>query len=148
MCLRHPDNPADCLGYPALVPRLIAAFGSDRNRWQSPEQLQSYSGIAPVTQQSGNSRVVKRRYACPKFLRQTFHEFADHSRKWSPWAKAWYEDRRARGVKHHAALRALAFKWIRIMFRMWKNRETYSESHYTTALVNAGSPLANLPQNS
>jgi len=125
----------------ALVPRLIAAFGSDRDRWESPEQLQSYSGIAPVTQQSGKSRVVKRRFACPKFLRQTFHEFADHSRKWSPWAKAWYEDRRARGMKHHAALRALAFKWIRIIFRLWKNRETYSEDRYIHALTKAGSPI-------
>lgn len=31
----------------ALVPRLIAAFGSDRERYESAEQMQAYSGIAP-----------------------------------------------------------------------------------------------------
>jgi transposase len=130
-----------------LVPRLIAAFGSDRDRYESAEQVQSYSGIAPVTQQSGKSRCVKRRYACPKFLRQTFHEFADHSRKWSPWAKAWYRHKREGGMKHNAALRALAFKWIRIIFRLWKNRESYSEQRYLDALRKAGSPIVPLLQN-
>ena len=65
----------------ALVPRLIVAFGSDRDRYDSAEEIQCQSGIAPVTRQSGKSRRVSRRYACPKFLRQTFHEFADHARK-------------------------------------------------------------------
>lgn len=55
----------------AIVPRLIAAFDSDRNRYQSAEQIQCYSGIAPITRQSGKSRYVNKRIACPKFLRQT-----------------------------------------------------------------------------
>ncbi len=49
----------------ALVPRLIAAFGSDRDRYDSAEEIQCYSGIAPVTRQSGKTRHVSRRYACP-----------------------------------------------------------------------------------
>lgn len=128
----------------ALVPRLIAAFGSDRDRYASAAELQNCTGIAPVTVQSGKQRIVKRRVACPKFLRQTFHEFADHARKWSPWSKVWYGRQRDAGMKHHAAVRALAFKWIRIIFRLWKNRETYSEQRYQQALINAGSPLAPL----
>jgi hypothetical protein len=64
-------------GGDALVPRLIAAFGTDRERYSSAEQIQRCSGIAPITKQSGKSRYVYCRYACPKFLRQTFHEFAD-----------------------------------------------------------------------
>lgn len=94
----------------ALVPRLIAAFGSDRDRYESPEQIQAYSGIAPVTRRSGKTVQVVKRRACPKFLRQTFHEFADHARKWSRWSKAFYQMKRAAGVKHHAAVRALAYK--------------------------------------
>lgn len=57
----------------ALVPRLIAAFGSDREKYTSAKQVQNYSGIAPITQQSGKSKQVYKRLACPKFLRQTFH---------------------------------------------------------------------------
>jgi transposase len=39
----------------ALVPRLIVAFGSDRERYQSAQELQNQSGIAPITKQSGKS---------------------------------------------------------------------------------------------
>jgi hypothetical protein len=42
------------------------------------------------------------------------HEFAQHSLPRSVWAKACYDLQRQRGKKHHAAVRALAFKWIRI----------------------------------
>ncbi|MCH8912954.1 MAG: bifunctional hydroxymethylpyrimidine kinase/phosphomethylpyrimidine kinase, partial [Planctomycetes bacterium] len=54
-----------------------------------------------------------------------FHEFAAHSIKQSPWAKAYYNMMRARGNKHQAAVRALAFKWIRIIFRCWKDRYAF-----------------------
>ncbi len=125
----------------ALVPRLIAAFGSDRDRYESAEQVQCYSGIAPVTKQSGKSKHVNKRNACPKFLRQTFHEFADHARKWSTWSTAFYNMKRAKGFKHNAAVRALAFKWIRIIFRMWKTRTEYSESFYIQQLRKTNSPI-------
>lgn len=125
----------------ALVPRLIVAFGSDRDRYQSAEELQNQSGIAPITKQSGQSQSVQSRRACPKFLKQTFHEFAEHSRRWCTWAKAFYEHKKAAGTKHQAAIRALAFKWIRILFRMWKERQPYDNSRYTQALAKANSPL-------
>ncbi len=125
----------------ALVPRLIAAFGSERNRYQTAEQVQCKSGIAPVTRRSGKSMLVSKRIACPKFLRQTFHEFADHARKWSGWAKAFYDMRRAAGFKHHAAVRALAYKWIRIIFRLWKTNTTYSETTYVQQLKSKNSPV-------
>jgi len=125
----------------ALVPRLIAAFGSDRQRYQNAEEVQCYSGIAPITKQSGQSKHVNKRLACPKFLRQTFHEFADHARKWSRWSKAFYKMKRAAGMKHNAAIRALAYKWIRILFRIWKTREPYCEQRYLAQLTKKNSPL-------
>ena len=130
----------------ALVPRLIAAFGSDRGRYDSAKEIQCYSGIAPVTRQSGKTLHVSRRYACPKFLRQTFHEFADQARKWSRWAKAFYEMKRAAGFRHHAAVRALAFKWIRIIFRLWKTNSTYDETQYIQQLKKTNSPLVKFIQ--
>lgn len=124
-----------------LVPRLIAAFGSDRERYQSAEEVQTLSGIAPVTRRSGKSCQVRRRLACPVFLKQTFHELADQARKWSPWSRAFYQMKRDQGMKHHAALRALAFKWIRILFRLWKQRTTYSEARYIEHLRAKNSPI-------
>ena len=131
----------------ALVPRLIAAFGSDRDRYDSAEDIQRQSGIAPVTRQSGKTRHVSRRYACPKFLKQTFHEFADHARKWSPWSAAFYRQKREAGCKHQAAVRALAFKWIRIMFRLWKDHTIYDEAQYIQQLKKRNSPLVKFIQN-
>ncbi|HET7238866.1 MAG TPA: IS110 family transposase [Terrimicrobiaceae bacterium] len=129
----------------ALAPRLLVAFGPDRGRFASADEVQAYSGIAPITKRSGKSCHVTKRYFCNKFLRQTFHEFADHARKWSTWSKAFYEHLRARGHRHHAAVRSLAFKWIRILFRCWKNRQLYDEARYLRELRAKGaSYLPNL----
>ena len=73
-----------------LLPRLIVAFGTRRDRFQSASELSAYSGIAPVTRQSGQSKSVHFRLACPQFLRQTFHEFAAHSVAKSEWAREFY----------------------------------------------------------
>src|SRR5437868_12723436 len=70
---------------------LIAALGTQRDRYATASELQSYSGIAPVLASSGKQHWVHWRWACPKFLRQTFHEWAAHSIGSSDWAKAYYE---------------------------------------------------------
>lgn len=125
----------------AMAPRLLAAFGTDRRRFESAAQVQQYSGIAPVTVSSGKSHWVHRRWAAPRFLRQTFHEFAAHSIRKSLWARAYYDQMRSRGKGHHAAVRALAFKWIRILWRCWQSRTAYDEAHYIESLRRRGSPL-------
>ena len=118
-----------------LVPRLVVAFGTDRNRWESAYEMQCFSGIAPVTVSSGKTEWVHLRWACPKFQRQTFHEWAGHSIQYSEWAKAYYQHQRQVEKKdHHAAVRALGFKWIRIAFRCWKDRTPYDEATYLESL--------------
>jgi transposase len=127
---------------PALAPRLLAAFGSQRGRYGSAQEVQAYSGIAPVIERSGKKKWVHFRWAAPKFLRQSFHEWAGRSITQSSWARAYYEQQRQRGKGHHAAVRALAFKWIRIAFRCWKNCVTYDESRYLATLTRRASPLS------
>jgi transposase len=123
---------------PVLAPRLLAAFGTDRTRFGSAAEVQRLSGIAPVTERSGKKNWVHWRWAAPAFLRQTFHEFAGHSIPRCPWAKACYEAFIARGQSHHAAVRMLAFKWIRILFRCWQRNEPYDEARYMEALRRRG----------
>jgi len=125
-----------------LRPRLAAAFGTDRTRFPDAGAIQRLSGIAPVTRRSGKSHVVQRRYACAKFLLQTFHEFAGCSLQSCPWARAYYQAQRAKGKGHHAAVRTLAFKWLRILWRCWHDHIAYNDDLYNTALCKAGSPLA------
>lgn len=127
---------------PVTVSRLIVAFGSYRDRYDNAYQIQCYSGIAPITEASGNHHWVHFRWTCPKFIRQTFHEFAFLSLRKSEWAKAYYDDQRAKGKSHPAAVRALAFKWIRILFRCWKSGQPYNEHSYKQALQQRNSPLA------
>jgi transposase len=132
----------------ALGPRLLSAFGSERDRFDNVLEPLSFFGIAPVTERSGKTTFVHFRWACSKFLRQTFHEFAGCSVHFCDWAGAFYDQQRARGQDHHAAVRALAYKWIRILFRCWKTRQPYDPQRYLTALAQHGSPLASTVKNS
>lgn len=130
---------------PVLAPRLLVAFGEQRERYSSADELQKYAGIAPVMERSGKQSWVHWRRQCPKFLRQTFVEWASVSIRFSFWARVYYEQQRDKGASHQAAVRALAFKWIRILFQCWKTGTPYNESVYLAALRRRGSPLmANL----
>jgi transposase len=124
-----------------LAPRLLSALGSDRSRYESAADLQQYLGIAPVTKRSGRSETVHWRWGCPKFLRQSFHEFAGQSIYFSDWAGAYYQQQLSKGNTHHGALRSLAFKWIRIIYRCWQNRTPYCEATYLQSLQKRGSTL-------
>ncbi len=128
----------------SLAPRLLAAFGSDRGRLEFATDMQELSGIAPVTEKSGTGIKIHWRLACAKFLRQTFQEFAGCSILQCDWARAYYDQLKERGKSHHAALRALAYKWIRIMFRCWKTRTPYNDAMYCNSLKRRGSSLAAL----
>lgn len=125
----------------ALAPRLLVAFGERRERFPDAASLQNYAGVAPITKRSGNTSSVHWRYSCPIFLRQTFIEWVGQTIPRSFWANAFYKGCRARGMKHQAALRALAFKWIRILHRCWVDRVHYDEARYLMALQKRQAPL-------
>jgi len=133
---------------PQLAPRLLVAFGSNRDRYNDASDLQRYAGIAPVIERSGKKMWTHWRYSCPTFLRQTFVEWAGFSIRYSFWAKAYYEQQKSKGKPHNSIIRSLAFKWIRILFRCWKTSTPYDESKYLEALKRRGSPLLKFAINS
>jgi transposase len=128
----------------ALAPRLLAVVGTDRRRFPAATDLQQHAGIAPVTVRSGRQHHVHWRWATSTFVRQTFHEFAHHSVQHCRWARAFYRQQRERGKSHHVAVRALAFKWIRIIWRCWQDRTPYDGAHYERALEQRNSPVFKL----
>jgi transposase len=142
---QHPDAPIfrSLPGAgPALAPRLLVAFGTNRQRFASAAEVAQFYGIAPVIKQSGNSKTVHVRYRCPKFGRQSFHENAACALKREPWARSFYEGHKKKhNDKHHPACRALAFKLIRVYFACWRDRKTYQSNRYLQALQKNGSPL-------
>ena len=146
---QHPDyNLFDRLpgAGPSLAPRLLVAFGEQRERYSKAAELQKYAGIAPVTERSGQSTWIHWRWQCPTFLRQTFVEWAAQTINKSYWAGLYYYQQRGKGCSHQAAVRALAFKWIRILYRCWVARTPYDEAKYLKALQQRGSPLLKMAE--
>jgi len=93
---------------PQFAPRLLAAFGTSRDRYQTASELQKYSGVAPVIEKSGQKSWTHWRYSCPTFLRQTFVEWAGQTVRYSFWARAYYQHQEAKGKPHNTIIRSLA----------------------------------------
>ena len=144
LCVAHPDfhlfQSLPGAGE-VYASRLLAVMGTQRDRWTTAAELACLSGIAPVMERSGQSVWIRWRYFCPKFMRQSFHEYAGESVKHSFWARAYYEQQIAKGKSRQAAVRALAYKWIRIIWKCWLTHTPYNEVKYLEALRKKGSSL-------
>ena len=127
---------------PAMAPRLCSAFGTIRTLYPDPTSLQKLAGVAPVREKSGQQLWTHWRWLAPVFLRQTFVEWAGQTVVFSPWAKVYYQRMKAKGKGHGAILRALAFKWIRILWKCWQTRTPYDEARYLRQLQHRKSPNA------
>jgi transposase len=141
---RHPDCPlfSALPGAAAVVaPRLLVAFGEPRDRDAAAEERQKYAGLAPVTERRGNNTWVHWRLQCPTCLRQPCGEWAAESTRHACWARTYSPHQRDKGTSHQAAVRALAFTWIRMRFRCWQHRTPYKEAVYLNARQRRGSPL-------
>jgi transposase len=127
----HPDGEL-VLSLPGLdtclAARVLGEIGNCRERFPTPSALQCYAGTAPVTKASGRLRVVSARWACNRFLRQALQRWAFCSLTHSAWARAFYDRQRARGKTHHAALRALANRWLEILHHLLLTGQRYDEA--------------------
>jgi len=117
-----------------LAPKLLSIMGDNKKVYLSSSEIQAYSGVAPVTKRSGKSSRVKFRYACNKEYRNTLTTFAFCSLNWSPWARGYYDKARQNGKRHYESLRLLAYKWTRIIFKLWQTGEMYNEEYHTKNL--------------
>jgi transposase len=113
-----------------LAPALFAVLGDDRERWEDWREIALLSGAVPVTRSSGRFRTVGMRYHCDHRARRTLHLFAACSRRSCAWARDFYAEQRRRGKSHGTALRNLASKWLRILYRLWQDRVLYDEKKY------------------
>jgi len=125
-----------------LAPRLCVAFGTLRSLYPDPASLQKYAGVAPVREKSGNQVWTHWRWQASTFLRQTFVEWAGQTVHYSEWAKVYYQRMLKKGKKHAVVLRALAFKWIRVLWKCWQDRQPYDEARYLKQLIRRKSPNA------
>jgi len=125
----------------ALAPRLAAVFGTVQANFEAALDLLCFSGVAPVRKQSGNQEVVHFRYARPLFVHQSLVEFAKCSIGQCAWARLLYEHELKQGKSKWRAIRKLAFKWIRILWRCWTAGQPYDETKYLRSLQRDGVQL-------
>jgi len=118
------------------APTLWARLGDAPGRWESFRHLQAHAGTVPVTKRSGKQqRVVQFRFACDKALRYVVDQVAFLSLLSSAWARAYYDQQRARGHAHRQALRALGAKWLKIIFVMWERHVPYDEQYHLATMT-------------
>jgi transposase len=109
---------------------LLGEIGDCRDKFESANQMQALAGTCPVTVQSGNRRLVKFRVGCCKPFRNGMQQFARLSvtgPKGSSWARGYLSDQLARGHSMSRGTRALANRWLAIIFRLWQDRVVYDE---------------------
>jgi transposase len=116
-----------------LAPRLLAEIGDDRTRYAAAWSLQALAGTSPVLFQSGTYCKAHRRLGCIKPLRNALQQFAWQSTRFEPWARDYYQRKRAEGKSHTVAVRALANVWVRILFAIWMKREGYQRATFEQA---------------
>ena len=117
------------------APTLWARLGDAPERWESFQHLQAHAGAVPVTKRSGKQQVVHFRFACDTALRYVVDQVAFLSLRSSEWARAYYDQQRARGHTHRRALRALAAKWVKIIFAMWERQVPYDEEYHLATMT-------------
>ena len=138
------------LSFPGLGDRLAARvageIGDHPQQFESPNALQCYAGKAPVTRRSGKSEfVVSCRLAYNRHLGDAIQQWAFCSLRSSPWARAFYDEKRAAGKGHHAALRALGNRWLEILWHCLRRRLLYDETIHLANRKRALQPLAQAP---
>ncbi|MFC1736916.1 transposase [Candidatus Hydrogenedentota bacterium] len=124
------------------APRIASIFGGRRDRYESAQSVCELTGTVPVTRKSGKTIHVVFRRACRKSFRNTMRQFAFCSLRSSVWARAYYDHARDKGQSNATALRNLAIRWLKIIYRMWMDGTEYNEQQYLKALCRRKSPLA------
>jgi transposase len=127
---RHPDAEI-YLSQPGLGAvlgaRVLAEFGDDTTRYADARARKNYAGTSPITRQSGKKKFVLARYVHNDRLIDALGRQAFAALRASPGARGYYDQQRARGVGHHAALRQLGNRLVGILHGCLKTGTNYHE---------------------
>ncbi|NUQ05079.1 MAG: transposase [Anaerolineae bacterium] len=107
---------------------MLAWVGDDRSRFPTAEVMQAIAGTVPITRRSGKSHMVEFRRACSHPMRKAADDFARQSCRYCPWARDYRDAQIARGHSKSRAYRALANRWLKIVWTLWQRREWYCEA--------------------
>ncbi|MBE1610001.1 IS110 family transposase [Actinopolymorpha pittospori] len=128
---RHPDAEI-IVSQPGLGmilgARVLAEFGDDPDRYASAKARKNYAGTSPITRASGRKHVVTARYVHNDRLIDALGRQAYAAMICSPGSRAYYDQQRARGLGHHAAVRQLANRLVGILHGCLRTGTTYDEA--------------------
>jgi transposase len=128
---QHPDaeiiSSQPGLG-PVLGARVLAEFGDDPHRYTDARARKNYAGTSPITRASGKKKVVIARFVHNDRLIDALMTQAFSALNASPGARASYDQLKARGTEHNAALRQLANRLVGILHGCLKTRTCYDEA--------------------
>lgn len=112
--------------------RLLARLGDNRSRFEDVAMLRATAGTVPITRSSGKRRSVHFRQDCSRPLRKVCYDLAMKSKAKSPWARGYFEAQRARGHSAIRANRALANRWVGIIWKLWETDVLYDDAKHLT----------------
>jgi len=112
-------------GVGTMVAATMLAEAAGPLRERDYHALRAFSGVAPITRQSGKTRLVARRYACNHTVREAVYHWTRISTIHDPHAKAHYARLRAKGHTHGRALRGLADRQLRMLCAMLRQQQLY-----------------------
>ncbi len=113
---------------PVLGARVLAEFGDDPDRYTDAKSRRNYAGTSPITRASGKKKVVLARFVHNDRLIDTLMTQAFSAPTASPGARAYYDQHKANGSEHNAALRQLANRLVGILHGCLKTRTCYDEA--------------------
>lgn len=128
---RHPDA-ALVLSLPGMGATLTAEFlatVADMGRFPTGDALAAASGLAPVLQQSGKMRYLRRAVGGAKTLKRVFYHSAFCAIQRDPASKAFYARKRAEGKRHQQAVIALARRRVNVLHAILRTRQPYNTEH-------------------
>jgi Transposase/Transposase IS116/IS110/IS902 family len=113
---------------PVLGARVLGEFGDDPHRYAHAKARKNYASTSPITRKSGKKKTVLARHVHNDRLRDALGRQAFAALSASPAARAYYDQLRARGAGHEAALRQLANRLTGILHGCLKTRTLYDET--------------------
>jgi transposase len=96
--------------------------------------LRCLCGVAPVTWQSGKSKIVVRRLAVSRRLQNAVYNWAFAALQYDPRSRAKYQALRQRGHGHARALRSVADRLLAMLCAMLKTQTPFDPDQHAKAI--------------
>jgi hypothetical protein len=111
-----------------LGARVLGEFGDEPDRYATAKSRKNYAGTSPITRASGTKKAVLARHIRNRRLADAIYLWAFAALSASPGARALYDQHRAAGDSHHAALRALGNRLVGILHGCLHHHTLYDET--------------------